>query len=55
MRHREVLHYGASMVALGFGWNAVLFASMPLTIVAIIALGLLKTPSHRYHHRPESR
>ncbi|MCY4323546.1 MAG: MFS transporter [Gammaproteobacteria bacterium] len=103
---REVLHYGASMVALGFGWaclfiggttllgtthtreerfraqavndfsvfslsavgslaagvvmqtfgwNAVLFSSLPLTLVAIIALGLLKTPSYRYHHPPESR
>ena len=103
---REVLHYGASMVALGvgwcclfiggttllgtthtreerfrvqavndfsifglsafgslaagavmqiLGWNAVLIASLPLTIIAITALGLLKTPPHRYHHPPQLR
>ena len=103
---REVLHYGASMVALGIGWsclfvggttllgsthtpeerfraqavndfsvfsfsaagslaagavmqahgwNAVLIASLPVTVFAIIAVGLLRKPPHRYHHPPQSR
>ena len=44
----------AGTVMQTYGWNAVLLWSLPVTILAIVALGLLKAGTHRYHHSPQS-